>query len=110
MTGSPQKSSALLEAAMVLIHNPKHHRTGTWARDAAGEPVAVDAPDAVAWCADGAIRRVLGSYDYQRRFPLMQTLALISGPPLSEVNDRVGHKGTLAVMEKARAQLADAGD
>ena len=45
----------LLVAARAIIARPEAWTQGTGARDAAGEPIGVEHPDAVSWCATGAL-------------------------------------------------------
>lgn len=86
----------MVRCAIVLISNPENWTTGVLARDACGEPIQVESPGAVKWCAIGALvkcgadARTLGK------------IAEIRGnqrQSLSFVNDGIGRESVIDELE-----------
>ena len=50
----------ILKAARELLSTPERWTKGWSARDAAGNRLATTDPDAVCWCAGGAVERITG--------------------------------------------------
>ena len=77
----------LLVEARALIAKPEAWTQGTGARDADGEPIAVEHDDAVSWCATGAINAAVYSHADSLDIP----------PALQEARERAGTLLTDAV-------------
>lgn len=58
-TGTTNKTKQVLEKALSLIE--RGWTQGTGARDSFGRSVSIDAPDAVTFCAIGALTKVTGA-------------------------------------------------
>ena len=77
----------LLIEARALITKPEAWIQGTGARDADGEPIAVEHEDTVSWCATGAINAAFYSHADSLDIP----------PALQEARERAGTLLTDAV-------------
>lgn len=79
----------ILRDAADLIEPPGRWTRGTLARDEHGLPVAAESPDAVCWCALGAVQRV-ASADTNARWDALEAIeAIVAEPaPISHWNDR----------------------
>ena len=90
-----------------MLARPEAWCKGAGARDAAGEPVPADSPDAVAWCLAGAVARVGGGKAAERR--LLHVLRTQMGRPalveLPQFNDGrfTEHADVLELLRVARA-------
>ena len=71
----------LLIEAQALIAKPEAWTQGTGARDADGEPIAVEHDDAVSWCATGPDGRAC---DSMKRFRLGETYAELKTAALAD--------------------------
>lgn len=56
------KTSDILKAAKQLISTPERWTKGFYARDKEGNTVRVSYPEAVCWCAEGALFAVTSDY------------------------------------------------
>src|SRR6185369_5448171 len=100
--GGHMTAVELLKEAREVIADKRHFTTGTWARDAKGEPVSPHDPKATQWDGDGAIRKVIGAtYDYVRRCDALQLVRTITPRPISCIGDEDGHDAVLAVLDRA---------
>jgi hypothetical protein len=89
-----------LQQARDLIADPKRWTTGTTARDVDGVPIHSRKPQAVSWCAIGAIQRVVPEH---LSFYAIQALVDACGVEVSLVNDRYGHEAILTLFDNAIA-------
>lgn len=86
--------------AWQLISDRGFWTTGTRARDAGGSAVAPNSPEAVCWCANGAIDACY-RHPADRRYMLRlarETAVARHNVPLSRVNDRMGHEYALSIL------------
>ena len=70
----------LLVEARAIIAKPETWTQGAGARDAAGEPIAVEHEDAVSWCASGALNCAMYRHADSLEVPL----------PLQRARERAG--------------------
>lgn len=106
----------VLDAMLTLYATP-----GTWSREgvalnAAGQAVAADSPEAVAWSLEGALERVIGDWEDQpnvawseclRRQELLCGASDACGVDLSDFNDTVRRQEVVvAVLHMGRARAA----
>ncbi len=92
-----------LKAARALIEDPERWTQGAFARDAEGHSTPPCSPDAVCWCATGALRQVCPEGLSQEVFLALEP----TGSPES-VNDDEGYAATIAMFDRAIA-TAEAG-
>lgn len=102
----------LLTRARAIIENPQNWTKGEMARDAGGRLVVSHSPDAVCFCAVGALRRAAYELCIDR-FPSFYTLQKWCGTePVPLFNDTHTHADVLALydraIEAARAASAEA--
>ena len=91
----------ILTAAQDLIRDPKHWTQRAYARDRHGAGVGSNHPNAVCWCADGAIRKCGGADRYGSLIP--ELVAFLKGQPgLVHTNDDNGHAATMDLFERLR--------
>jgi len=98
----------LLIAARARIEKPEHWTQGCYARASDGSEVLPESPNAVCWCALGAIRVVLGGhfdplgpFD-KAEYALMGVLPDgASSPYVSDYNDNRSHRSVLRLYDKA---------
>ena len=95
----------ILKAARALITDPQHWTTGDYARDVEGHGVGSGSPDAVAWCAFGAISAVGRDASRRHRDSADEALRLACGGLVGDANDRYGHAYILAAYDRAIAKL-----
>ena len=76
---APTARDILIEAR-ALIARPEAWTQGAGARDAEGEPIAVEHQDAVSWCATGAINAAVYAHARSLDIP----------PPLQRARERAG--------------------
>lgn len=88
-----------LEAARDLISDPKRWTTGYFAKKADGEITASRKPDAVCWCASGAVNRICGD-NYPLGQQVTNALALVMGIVV-DFNDNSPHEDVLAAFDIA---------
>lgn len=101
-----------LKAARELISDPDRWTTKASARDAEGRHVHACDPDAVSWCALGAIVRSVGTRDdlhdndYASNAAIRLSNALTRDDSrVATVNDEQGHAAILALFDKAIANV-----
>ena len=80
MPGTTPTTCDILIQARALIAKPEAWTRGTGARDADGEPIGVEHPDAVSWCATGAINAAM--YRHARSLDIP--------PALQKARERAG--------------------
>lgn len=108
-----------LVATRDVIADPEHWTQGTWARDADGESVDAFSPDAVRWCAVGAmekVERTIGKVDPdselsgfilwgKSRKYLRKTVSELNiekvGSSIHMYNDSHSHDDVLRVLDQA---------
>jgi hypothetical protein len=111
--------SEILIGAKAIIADPAHWTTFAHARDAAGEPVTLDAPNATCFCLDGALAKAAGVHvdafgHWVRDDRYHQASEYLRGITQSAngqrsyvsvndgsayVNDETGHPGVLALLD-----------
>jgi hypothetical protein len=98
-------SIELLKAARDLISDPAHHTTKAFARNGEGRRVTLlgNDPDAVCWCAVGAIQCLARNrYDRREAIKALDDVALdIFGVSIVAVNDDRGHEAVMRVYDRA---------
>ncbi|MEH2517432.1 hypothetical protein V1279_003005 [Bradyrhizobium sp. AZCC 1610] len=114
-----RKISETLIAARAIIADPAHWTKHAHARDAAGEPVTLDAPNATCFCLDGAIAKasdvhidafghwVRDEHYFKTSEFLRGVLQEASGKHSyvavndgsAYCNDETGHPGVLALLD-----------
>ena len=80
MHGTTPTARDILIEARVLIARPEAWTQGAGARDAEGEPIAVEHQDAVSWCATGAINAAVYAHVRSLEIP----------PALQQARERAG--------------------
>lgn len=99
----------VLIAARELISAPERWTTGWYARDANHETTHSHSPDAVRWCAAGALIRSGGNAAV---FDLVNAVVITKmlGGHMAAVNDHFGHAAVLRMFDLAieteRAKVA----
>lgn len=108
-----------LTAARAIIADPAHWTQHAHARDAAGEPVTLDAPNATCFCLDGALAKAAGvhidafghwvrddHYHIASQFLRSVTQSANGERSYVKVNDgsayvadETGHPGVLALLD-----------
>ncbi len=82
-----------------LLEDPARFTTEACARDAQGVYTYSDDPEAVCWCAMGAIWRIYGTcYDEE---PIAKLCRAIGGGSIAGFNDERPHAEVLAAVRKA---------
>ena len=66
---TPTPRQLLIEARQ-LIAKPQSWTQGAGARNAEGEPVPIHDPNAISWCASGALLYAMFDHQYPPTFPL----------------------------------------
>jgi hypothetical protein len=97
-------------SAAELIERTGHAR-GHEARNAMGDPVSYDSPDACSFCAMGAIFRVTGSrngragimIDFLRRHLITRRSSYMVGAYLAEASDRMPTPTLVNALKSAAA-------
>lgn len=94
----------VLKAARELIRDPARWCQDAFACDADGDAVHTLDPQAVRWCAVGALNKVAPSSEVSAdAYGLLEVAA---GPIcVSDINDAEGHEAVLAVYDEAIARL-----
>lgn len=101
-------SESVLRNAYELIRDPDRWCTHAMARDNLGQSVAARDPDAVRWCAFGALGKC-GKTKWTSTIRDCEVVDRIvaelygSSHSITSVNDNLGHAATVAVFEKALA-------
>jgi integrase len=107
----------VLRRARWAIEQPTRWCTGTMARDAAGDETEPEAPDAVAWCAGGAL--VHGAVAHELQAEGLHYLIGAAGERywpdeedwtwemVARVNDEHGHAAVLAMYDRAIGLAAE---
>lgn len=107
--------SDVLDAMLALYATP-----GTWSRegvaqDAAGQAVAANSPEAVAWSLEGALERVIGDWEDPNaawseclhRQELLCSASDACGVDLADFNDTVRRQEVVvAILHMGRARAA----
>lgn len=95
----------VLKAARKRISKPEHWTQGTCARDAEGHMTLASSPDAVQWCAFGAILSVDRAHDFTGLEALRSVLPL--GYSVQSFNDtpRRKHSEVLDMFDRAVERL-----
>ncbi len=116
ITWSQVKAIAYLRSARSLIEDQEHWTSGCQAQDHRGVAVPPTSPEAVAWCAVGAIIRVTHSHRESGHhvYGLYQALELAlpyeytppcgkDDPPVEYVNDHdaITHQDVLDIYDRA---------
>jgi len=102
-------AAQVLREARELISDPERWAQGAWAKNAPGHSVQTRAPEAVSWCAAGAIYRCAGNSDLS-----IDTRELLydvigsnispdSGHVIAEFNDTHTHAEVLEMFDRAIA-------
>lgn len=86
-----------LIAARAKIADPKHWTQNYLAHDISGRPISPYSPNAVCWCALGAIESVSRG----RIGPAVMTLSSVIEGPVSQFNDTHTHAEILAAFDRA---------
>ena len=89
----------VLTKARDLISSPERWTQGASARSANGCPVRVSCPDAVSWCALGAIEKAAGNRN--EWLDEMAKLRAVVGSSIIRFNDFHTHAEVLAAFDKA---------
>lgn len=112
---------ALLRAARARIADEAHFTTGVFARDRSNHPVTYISPDAIRWCAFGAIAREVFEQrgaaldlripDTMRRLicEAGDSLYPQAGNMVPNLNDHYGHAAVLACYDLAIARAEERG-
>jgi hypothetical protein len=104
-----KSDSDLLRNAKSLISNPERWCQGAHSLRANGAHCLGSDPDAVAWCAGGAVWRI-GSDNPAVRDEALRILTLAARETFGEdhlaVNDRLGHAAVMRMLDVA-IRLAD---
>ena len=92
----------IIRAALKRISNPERWCARNAARNARNEPVPPHSPEAVRWCAMGALQAESTTHEEYRRAKLM-----FGEESLIRVNDKEGHQAVLDLFDAAlgRAEL-----
>jgi len=101
---------ATLTAARELLSDPVRWTKGRMARDAAGERAYSRSPEAVCWCAAGALNKVSSAWGVQEAQGIL--FASVSGKGIAAFNDdpTTTHADILAAFDRAiAAAKAEAG-
>lgn len=105
MNADEREVLRVLRDAKELIRDARHWTNRATARDQIGHIVSPDAPNAVCWCADGAIYRVSGG-----RWVIYNTAGCALSEATEElfntddyffVNDKLGHNAILRAFDRA---------
>lgn len=104
----------ILREARALIEDPARWTQGASARTADGRETFAACPDAVQWCAAGAVRKVSdfpGSANHARANALLGAQARAIGHTTPAVNDALGHTAVLQMFDAAiaAAEAAEVG-
>ena len=92
----------LLQKARALIEDPAHWTQGALARDSAGNEVFPNSPQAVCFCAEGALACAFeGTFDLKERAG--RYLDIETEKPLWTFNDSHTHEEVLNAFDKAIA-------
>ncbi|MCJ2067825.1 hypothetical protein MKK75_03210 [Methylobacterium sp. J-030] len=96
-----------LRAARDTLTDPAHWTKEAYARDRRGAAVASNSPEAVCWCAYGALERLgTGEIVDAREYLRVAADDLFKSPPAG-VNDHIGHAAVLRMYDRA-IELAEA--
>lgn len=107
-----------LIAARVLIEKPEHFTQGAYARTADGLSTECTDPNAVAFCAAGALEKIVRLIPGDISFHVIDALDAVAhavypmkvgsfrGKGLLYVNDTLGHVATLAMFDEAIRRAA----
>ena len=87
--------------AYELLDSPEKWTKGVMARDANGEHVLHDSPNAVCWCMLGAIERCLNAGGAARVRDVLEARGL--GRSISGFNDSTDYETMLSVLKEADA-------
>ncbi len=102
------KTSEILIQAWKKIEDPKHWTQGALARDSVGEHCSPYRPEAVCWCAQGAVMAVPCEVaEYKNAFNHITGVAVeLNLTQVYQVNDNLGHK-TVGWMFARAIELAE---
>jgi hypothetical protein len=89
-----------LKATRALIADESNFTTIVMARDSKGVECASTAPEAARWCVVGAWLRITETYG-QAAIISMQKLRELSNNNIFYVNDILGHKAVLNMLDDA---------
>jgi len=95
--------SQLLKEAKSLIEDPQHWNEEYFARNSKGQDCRSRDPEAVAWCAWGAINKVTDSHnnDAAANFLYRSAFDLFKKKEIWEVNDCIGHTAVMQMYDRA---------
>jgi hypothetical protein len=101
----------VLIAARKLIENPDRRTSGAWARNATGEPIDPQAPDACQFCSTGAVRRAARNIGEQHWVTNSCHMLDVAATEMKSqtfrpgqhraFNDREDHAAVLAMFDRA---------
>ena len=101
------KTREILVAARELISQPERWTQGAYARDLNGLRVSPGGPNAVCWCAIGAMAKVAGLSSGEMedsRAAITLELAAESNGVIAEWNDASDHESVVEAFDRAIAQ------
>lgn len=100
-----------LAKARDLIKDPNRWTRNMYARDRTGNYASPNSPDAICWCAIGAVHHVFGTRpqtqsemtdEQMKAFTaLVNTATLMHDTLPDRVNDRLGHAAVLELFDRA---------
>jgi hypothetical protein len=100
---SPTQRNA--EAVFKILSRQKRWTTGAFARDKIGGAVVPKHPDAVAWCAWGAVKKVAATEEEEDKLmeAIQRELCVVERLGVARINDgENGRKRILRALEKIR--------
>lgn len=102
---------SLLQQARELITDPAHWTQEVFARNALGKSVMGDEPDAVCWCADGALHKIRGGAGHHSDAyfdaynALNKEVEKLGHSQVESFNDKTTHAEVLGVFDRAIENL-----
>jgi hypothetical protein len=97
----------ILKAARDLISDPEHWTKRANARDSYGEIIGCSQPEAVRWCAYGALNKVSrgDSATIRKAYDYLMGVNNFQGTTLEGINDVWGHMRIISAFDAAIARL-----